>query len=278
MSIHNLVRSESTKLFTSKATWIVAGATILLTWPMAFTNAGAYNLPLDDPRLFSSEPTPPEFQGFEVADFGYVLVVVLAALWGGSEYGNGHQIHTTFAATPQRGSVFLVKAAILAILVGIVAFLTILGAIMITHSVSESGIDPWRLPAQVWAHIGGLTLAWVLTALMSFALGTLGRTAILPLLVITPLIVGLNVFIADFWEGARYLPITAGAAMYSDPAAEWHLGAFTGGMTQAAWALVLLLAAATRMPIEAHGFETAGFGQPIVILIAALLAGTRCAR
>jgi ABC-2 type transport system permease protein len=32
--------------------------------------------------------------------------------------------------------------------------------------------------------------------------------------------------------------------------------------------------AAARMPIEAHGFEPAGFGQPIVILIAALLAGT----
>lgn len=32
--------------------------------------------------------------------------------------------------------------------------------------------------------------------------------------------------------------------------------------------------AAARMPIEAHGFESAGLGQPIVILIAALLAGT----
>lgn len=243
MSILKLVRSESTKLLTSKATWILAGATILLTWPMALTNAGAYNVPLDDPRLFSSEPTPPEFQGFELADFGYVLVVVLAALWGGSEYGNGRQIRTTFTATPQRGRVFVVKAAILATSVGIVAFLTILGAIMITHSVSESGIDPWRLPAQVWAHIGGLTLAWVLTALMSFALGTLGRSAILPLLLITPLIVGLNAFIAGFWEGARYLPITAGSAMYSAPA-EWHLGALAGGLTQASWALVLLLAAA----------------------------------
>lgn len=33
-------------------------------------------------------------------------------------------------------------------------------------------------------------------------------------------------------------------------------------------------AAAASFPIESHGFETAGFGQPLVILLAALIAGT----
>ncbi|RUR01540.1 ABC transporter permease [Labedella endophytica] len=34
------------------------------------------------------------------------------------------------------------------------------------------------------------------------------------------------------------------------------------------------VAAASSFPIESHGFETAGFGQPLVILLAALVAGT----
>lgn len=33
-------------------------------------------------------------------------------------------------------------------------------------------------------------------------------------------------------------------------------------------------AMASSFPIEAHGFETAGFGQPLIILLAALIAGT----
>lgn len=33
-------------------------------------------------------------------------------------------------------------------------------------------------------------------------------------------------------------------------------------------------AAASSFPLESHGFETAGFGQPLIILLAALIAGT----
>lgn len=37
-----------------------------------------------------------------MAGFGYVLIVALAALWSGSEYGSGKQIRTTLLATPRR--------------------------------------------------------------------------------------------------------------------------------------------------------------------------------
>ncbi len=240
MRAMNLFRSESTKLFTNVTTWIIAGVAILATWPMALTNAGASNLPADDPRLFSSEPVPLEFQGFEMAGYGYVLVVVLAALWAGNEYGSGMQIRTTLAATPKRGRLFLTKSVLLAVSVGSIGFITMTGTIVITHMASNSGLGPWTLSPEIWKHLGGVTLAWTLTALIAFAIGSLARTAVLPLLLVTPLVIGIGDFLASFWSGAKYLPVTAGASMYSDPAAGTYLTPLTGGIVQGLWALVLL--------------------------------------
>lgn len=239
----NLFRSESTKLFTTVSTWVIAAVAIMATWPMALTNAGASDLPADDPRFFSSDPIPLEFQGFEMAGFGYVLVVVLAALWAGNEYGGGMQIRTTLTATPKRGRLFLTKALLLALSVGIIGFITMTGTIIITHMVSSSGLDPWGLSPEIWKHLGGVTLAWTLTALITFAIGSLARTTVLPLLLITPLVIGIGDFLAIFWDGAKYLPVAAGASMYSDPAAGTHLNPLTGGIVQGLWALGLLFAA-----------------------------------
>lgn len=243
MRIVNLFRSETTKLFTNVSTWVLAGVAILATWPMALTNAGASDLPADDPRLFSSEPIPLEFQGFEMAGFGYVLVVALAALWAGNEYGSGKQIRTTLTATPQRGRVFITKTILLAVTVGIIGFLTMAGTIIITHMASGSGLDPWTLSPEIWKHIGGVTLAWMLTALIAFSVGSIARTAILPLILITPLVIGIGDFLAGFWEGAKYLPVAAGASMYSDPTAGTYLAPLAGGLIQGLWAFALLVVA-----------------------------------
>lgn len=236
-----LIRSETTKLVTSRPTWILALVTILGTWPMAWTNAAsAIGVAPDDPRLFSAEPIPLEYQGFEMAGFGYVLVVALAALWAGSEYGSGLQIRTTLVATPERLRVFVVKALLLAVTVAGVAFLTMAGTIVITHAAGSTSVDPWALTPAIWANIGGVTLAWTLTALIAFAVGTLARSAILPLILITPLVIGIGDFLAGFWDGAKYLPVAAGAALYSDPTAGTRLDPAIGGLVQAAWALILL--------------------------------------
>lgn len=239
-----LIRSESGKLITSRATWIITLITILGTWPMAWMNASSgADIPLDDPRRFSSEPIPLEYQGFEMAGFGYVLVVALAALWAGSEYGSGGQIRTTLLATPQRLRVLLVKASLLAVVVAAIAFVTMAGSIIITHSAAASEVDPWVLTPEIWANIGGVTLAWILTSLIAFAIGTLARTAILPLILITPLVIGIGDFLTSIWAGAKYLPTTAGAALYSDPGAGNYLTPTMGGFVQAAWAFGLLIIA-----------------------------------
>lgn len=236
-----LLRSETTKLLTSRSTWILVPVVLFGTWLMAWTNAAsAIGIASDDPRLFAAEPIPLEYQGFEMAGFGYVLVVALAALWAGSEYGVGRQIRTTLLATPQRMRVFGVKALLLAITVAGIGFLTMAGTIVITHAAGSTRVDLWALTPSIWGNIGGVTLAWTLTAIFAFAIGTLARTAILPLIVITPLVIGIGDFLGGLWDGAKFLPVAAGAALYSDPAAGDHLDPVIGGLVQAAWALILL--------------------------------------
>lgn len=245
MSALTLSRSETGKLVTLRATWTLAIITIIGTWAMAWMNASSsVGIASDDPRLFSAEPVPIEYQGFEMAGFGYVLVVALAALWAGSEYGSGGQIRTTLLATPQRLRVFLMKAVLLAAAVAVVAFLTMVGTIVITHTAGATGVNPWALTPEIWANIGGVTLAWTLTAMIAFAVGVLARTAILPLILITPLVIGIGDFLATIWVGAKFLPITAGAALYSDPYGGIYLTPFMGGLIQAVWAIALLTIAA----------------------------------
>ncbi|WP_052129099.1 hypothetical protein [Clavibacter michiganensis] len=241
MSLRNLAAAELTKARTLRAIPVLAAVAVLATWPMAWTNAASgADIPADDPRLFSSVPIPTEYQGFEMAGFGYVLIVALGALWAGGEHGAGRQIRSTLLASPRRVPVFVVSAALLAGVTAVVASLTMWGAIVITHASSGGDVDPWRLTPPIWAHLGGVTLAWVLTALMAFAVGSLARAAILPLILLLPLVVGIGDLLAGAWAGARFLPVTAGAAMYSDPAAGAYLPPVVGGLVQAAWAVVLL--------------------------------------
>lgn len=236
-----VTRSEATKLFTSRSTWTLTLVAVLGTWPMAWTNAApSTDAPLDDPRLFSAQAIPVEYQGFEMSGFGYVLVVAVAAIWAGSEYGSGQQIRTTFLATPNRLRVFIIKALLLAVTTAGVGLLAMGGTIVITHAAGSTGVDPWTLTPSIWAHIGGVTVAWTLTALIAFAVGTLSRTAILPLVLVMPLVIGVGDFLAGFWDGAKYLPVAAGAALYSDPAAGGHLDPASGAFVQTAWALILL--------------------------------------
>lgn len=239
MSLVHLVRSESTKLFTTPSTWIIAAVTILGSWPQAWSNATAYTLSSDDPRLFG-EPVPPEFYGFSMAGFGYTFIVVLGALWAASEYGGPRQIQTTLTVTPRRGRVFAVKAAWLAITTAVIAFLTMGVAIMITHAAADDVINPILLTPKIWALIGGLVASWTLTALIAFALGTLARTAIVPLIALMPLVVGLGSFLAGIWAPARYLPVVAGDALYAAPGGAVGLDPAVGGLVHAAWSLVLV--------------------------------------
>lgn len=241
----DLILSESTKLVTARWIGPLVAVTIIGTWLSAWSNAASgVGLESDDPRLYSSEPIPLAYQGFEMAGLGSVLFVVLAALWTGAEYGSRRQLRTTLLASPHRSSVFLAKAFVLVVVVAVVGFLTMWGTVVITHAVGRTGVDPFALNSAVWMNLGGVTYAWTLTALIVFAIGVIGRSTILPLVLVVPLVIGLGDLLAGLWTVGRYLPIVAGVALYSAPEVGTSLDAVSGGVAQSLWTVVLLAVAA----------------------------------
>ena len=241
-----VVRAEATKLTSMLSVWIVVIVAIVATWLMSISNAAPLpeGISPDDPLLYTSEPIPVEYQGFEMVGFGYVLVVVAAALWAGSEYGVGGQLRTTFLAMPRRFTVFVVKSALIAVVIAVVAFVTMAGTIMITHAVAGTGVGP-TLTAPIWAHILGVVFSWSCLALITFSVGCLTRSTIWPLVVVVPFVIGLGDFFATLWRGAAFLPVAAGSALYSDPASGVHLSPAVGAAVLAAWTVVTVILAAT---------------------------------
>ena len=239
-----LIRSETTKFFTSRPIAVLSILAVAGTWPMAWLNAASgVGIEPDDPRLYSAEPIAVAYRGFEMAAFGYVLIVAIAAIWARQEHGPSRQFRTTLLATPNRLAVVVVKATILAVWVAVVAFLTMWGTIVITHAVDPSGADPWALNADIWRALGGVVLAWVLTALTAFSIGSMARSAVLPLTLLVPLVMGVGDLLVGLWPGAAFLPVAAGSALYTDAAIGTALPATVGGLVAAAWAAALFIAA-----------------------------------
>lgn len=235
-----LLRSEFYKLFTARSTWVIAAAMLVGTWGMSYVDAyEAVGVSSDDPRLYSAVPVPAEYNGFDMAGWGYVFVVALGALWAASEYGRSGQIRTTLAASPKRLGLFGIKALVCASSVMLLSFASMSGGVMITHYLARDGISPIALNAAVWAHLAGLAYAWAMVALLAFSLGVLARSMIVPLAVLLPLVVGIGDFLVGLTPWAKYLPTVAAESLYSYSGSGTFLSPLAGGIVVGVWGLLL---------------------------------------
>ncbi len=244
MRLVNLVRSECWKLFTLPSTWVIAAAMTLGTWGMSYINSyGSADIAPDDPRLFSSVPIPAGYAGFDMAGWGFVFVVALGSLWGSGEYGRGGQIRTTLAATPRRGRVFVAKALLVGLLAGLLGFLSMAGGVMVTHMLARDGIDPVTLSPAVWRHLASLSYSWAMIALLCFALAVLARSAVLPLALMLPMVVGVGGFLARLAPAFRLLPTVTAESTYMYAGSGSYLNATAGMIASGLWAAVSLVVA-----------------------------------
>ncbi|MEE8762878.1 ATP-binding cassette domain-containing protein [Bifidobacterium subtile] len=239
-----LLRSECSKLFTARSTWIIAGAMLIGTWGMSYLNAHeAVGVSTDDPRLYSNIPIPAEYNDFDMAGWGYVFAISLGAIWAASEYGRSAQIRTTLAATPRRLRVFAAKALLCVATVALLAFLSMSGGVMVTHYLAHDGIDPLGLNPAVWGHLFALAYSWAMVALLSFAFGVLTRSAIPSLAVLLPLVIGVGDFLAGLTPAFKYLPTVAAESMYTYAKSGSFLTPLLGGIIVGIWGLAPMLVA-----------------------------------
>lgn len=239
-----VLRSEWSKLWSLRSTWIALIAACVLTVGLATVSAHLYDPAGEDGGRL--DPVQYTLLGTQL---GQVVVAVLGILVTAGEYATG-LIRATVSAVPRRLPVLWAKAAVF----GAVAFgtllvtvlLSFLGAqLFLTGTDMEAGLgDPGVLGALVGTS-AGLALIGVLTlafgSLLRSVAGAVG--AYIGGLVLLPEVASMLPIegIADL---VRYTPVPASATLMTTDPAPGMLEPVTALLTLCAWAAAGLAAAA----------------------------------
>lgn len=233
----SILRSERIKFFSTRSPW----------WCMALATVVAIGFGM----LIAGTAEPGENRIFFTMaglQFAQILVMVMATIAITSEYRFG-TVRGTFLASPHRGRVLWIKAALvagMALVVGeVLAFATFFLARLVANDdvLQLSGSEAWR-------QVAGYGVVYALSALIALAVGTLVRQAagaISILLVWTLLVENLLWLIPRVGDDlTRYAPFTNGALFAADPemsSVADPLNVWVSLAIFAVTALVLMLAA-----------------------------------
>ncbi|TCC45375.1 ABC transporter permease [Kribbella pittospori] len=249
-----VLRSEWTKLWSLRSTWITLGLGLLFLVAFGIIAAARYRSSLNSGRQLD-----PDFAGattLSLSLFGVPLsqlaLGVLGVLVTAGEYSTG-MIRSTLAAVPRRlpvlwskATVYGVVALVLALVGGFATFLVdsgILSGTPAALTISDSGVVRSLLGATVYLGLVGV---------IGVALGAMLRSvagAISALVATLMLVPGLISLLPTAWHNAiqPYLPSEAGQAMYALHQAPHTLAPGFGLLVFAAWTAIALAGAAWRL-------------------------------
>ncbi|GIH59718.1 ABC transporter permease [Microbispora siamensis] len=224
--------AELSKLATLPATFLTLGGTFVvnLILAIAFTNAGL--------RDSTGTRSAPDI-GLASIGYGQAGFVILGVMAACSEYVGG-QIRTTLTAMPRRALQFTAKHVALAIVVLPAAAITAASGVALAAGVLGDTAAPVT-SGRVAGALGGVTAYLALTTLISAAVGALVRRTLAAVVVLLGYLFIAGPLLRDHVPAARYLPDSAGFAMWFPPAED--AGAVTpvhGGLLLMAWTVVLI--------------------------------------
>jgi ABC-2 type transport system permease protein len=187
--------------------------------------------------------------------FGLIVIMVMAALSVTTEYRFG-TIRASFQAVPNRISLLLAKAAVVAIVAGVVGEVIGFGSWAIADLIRPSAQLALN-NADAWREVAGVGLIYAVAAVIAVAVGILIRQsagAITLLLVYVLLVENLISLIpkigADvqkwmpFVQAANFAPVAAGGGRTDLPLSPWGSLLYFAGI--AAVLLAVALATAKR--------------------------------
>jgi len=233
----NLLRSEWSKLWTTRTTWVMLGIALLGEALFAGLYVGLTSLE-------EIEGPVGEPEGLETVATGVglllVMMLVLGVLIATTEFRHG-TASSTFLATPKRWPALLAKLGI-ALLVGVVAGLAyvIVNGGLAVALFAERGGD---MPAtgdliEVYA---GVVVSYAVICAFGLGVGEVVRNqvgaiiaAIAFFFVLSPLPELLPGSIGD------YFPAQAIGSLHGNPEGDGSLGQVSGGLVLAAWATTLV--------------------------------------
>lgn len=248
-----VLRSEWSKLWSLRSTWITLGIALLFLLAFGIIAALRYKsgTPGAGPDDDFANATALDLSLFGLT-FGQLALGVLGVLVTAGEYSTG-MIRSTLAAVPKRLPVLWSKAAafgVVAFAVGLVgafaAFLidsSILSGTPAALTLSDSGVLRSVLGAALYLCMVGV-LGAALGALLRSVAG--GISVLVAALMLVP---GLISLLPDSWHNSiePYLPSTAGASMFALHQDAHTLSPTVGFLVFALWVALALTGAAWRL-------------------------------
>lgn len=250
----HVLRSEATKLWSLRSTWITLGLGLLFIVAFGIIAALRYRSSVNSGRQL--DPDFADATTLSLSLFGVPLsqlaLGVLGVLVTAGEYSTG-LIRSTLAAVPRRLPVLWSKASVYGVVALAIAFvgtfITFLIDSEILHStpaaltISDTGVVRSLLGATVYLALIGVIGA-ALGAMLRSVAGAI--SALVGALMLLP---GLISLLPMSWRNAiqQYLPSEAGGSMYSLHHAPHTLSPGIGLLVFAAWTALALAGAAWRL-------------------------------
>jgi ABC-2 type transport system permease protein len=242
-----VIRSEWIKLRTVRSSWLVLAATVLGIAAVGLlvsyvSNAHWSSMSASDRAAFN--PINQDLIGVSLAQ---LTVGVLGVLAAAGEYTTG-MIRGTFAAVPRRVPVLVAKAGVLAA----VTFMVCLAAVLVTFLGGQALLGSHGIgighPEAVRAVIGS-SLYLTVVAVLGIGLGFLIRSTAGGIAILLGVLLVLPIMAAALpgtWSQAfgRYLPSTAGRALFIMNGGHAMLSPWNGFGIFLLYAAAVLVAAA----------------------------------
>jgi ABC-type transport system involved in multi-copper enzyme maturation permease subunit len=249
-----VLRSESSKLWSLRSTWITLGLGLLFLVAFGVIAAIRYRSSVTSGRQL--DPDFADATALSLSLFGVPLsqlaVGVLGVLVTAGEYSTG-MIRSTLAAVPRRLPVLWSKATVYGVVAVAVAFVGVFATFLVDSGILSGTPAALTISgAGVVRSLLGATVYLGLVGVIGVALGALLRSvagAISALVAGLMLVPGLISLLPTAWHNAiqPYLPSVAGESMYALHQAPHTLSPGFGFLVFAAWTALALAGAAWRL-------------------------------
>ena len=236
----SLLHSEWLKIYSTKA-FKVSMAFMLLLVPAVswlegrqYLSVGLDATPETVPGL-AEAIDPLEYLGLNGASMAGMVLVILAGILGAMEF-QSHSLRTSLLTCNNRLKLLVGKLMTFACFSLATSFLSIYFSYM---ALGKEGLNPILLNQAAWSLILWKTLSLTLLGILSFLLGLLARTMLVPLLFLVPQIYNLGNYLAAHTSWGAYLPQPAGELFAATPTSQYTNNPLQGLLILGAWLLVI---------------------------------------
>lgn len=206
-------------------------------------------------RDLIGELPPLEYMGFDVVGFVTIPLIVLGSIYGAGEYKR-HSMRTTLLSTCQKATIFVSKLLLITMFSFCLSFLSIFITITVTHATfGEQGLAILAFNPLVWKFILIGMIGLMLLTVLSFVIGFLFRTSIVPMLFLIPQVYNLGNVLEEHFYVCRILPVPLVNRLIASSESTFSSHPATNIVLLSIWILLISMIAFIRFFVSDLGGE-----------------------